>query len=55
MERGLKQTELSLKAGLAKDLVYLWEREYRRPRRTSLERVAEVLGVPVEYLLAARG
>lgn len=50
IERGLKQTELSLAAGLNKDLVYLWEREYRRPRRRSLKRVARVLGVTLEYL-----
>ena len=37
-------------AGLTKDLVYLWEREYRRPRRRSLERVARVLGVTPRYL-----
>jgi len=36
LERGLKQKEPSLAAGLHKDLVYLWEREYRRPRRRSL-------------------
>jgi transcriptional regulator with XRE-family HTH domain len=54
IERGLKQTELSLKAGLNRDLVYLWEREYRRPRQRSLERVAGVLGVEVECLQAGR-
>jgi transcriptional regulator with XRE-family HTH domain len=32
--------------------LYLWERDHRRPRRSSLERVAAVLGVKLEYLQA---
>jgi Helix-turn-helix len=52
IERGLKQTELSLAAGLTWNLVYLWEWEFRRPRKRSLERMAAVLGVSVEYLRA---
>lgn len=50
LERGLKQKELSLAAELNKDLVHLREQEYRQPRRRSLERVAAVLEVTVEYL-----
>jgi transcriptional regulator with XRE-family HTH domain len=46
----LTQKELSLKAGLAKDVVWRWERKLWGARRQSVERVAAVLHVEPEYL-----
>jgi len=50
LERGLKRKEVSLAAEMNKGVVYLWEREYRRPRWRSLERAASVLGVTAPYI-----
>ncbi|HEX7406384.1 MAG TPA: helix-turn-helix transcriptional regulator [Candidatus Binatia bacterium] len=55
LARGLTQKQLAREAGLAQDLVYLREREYRRPRRRSLERVTAALGVSADDLLAGAG
>jgi transcriptional regulator with XRE-family HTH domain len=54
LECGLTQKQLSLKAGLAKDLVWRWERELWGARRRSVERVAAVLQVEPEYLTKGR-
>jgi transcriptional regulator with XRE-family HTH domain len=50
LARGLTQKQLSLQAGLTKDLVWRWERELWGARRRSVERVAAVLQVEPEYL-----
>jgi len=54
LERGLTQKQLSLQAGLAKDLVWRWERELWRARRRSVERVAAALQVVPGYLTKGR-
>jgi transcriptional regulator with XRE-family HTH domain len=49
---GLTQKQLSVRAGLSKDLVWWWERGWHGPRRASVERIGDVLGVPSAYLVA---
>ena len=51
IERGLEQTELSKKAGLAKDLIWRWENGGYGPRKWALSKVAKVLSVSPDYLL----
>jgi len=50
LERGLNQKELSLAAGVSRDLVYRWENGLHGALRRTLGRVAAVLGVSAEYL-----
>jgi transcriptional regulator with XRE-family HTH domain len=44
IEAGMTQKELSLAAGLSKDLVWRWENEKHDGRRWAVERVMAVLG-----------
>jgi DNA-binding XRE family transcriptional regulator len=50
MRAGLTQKQLALRAGLSKDLVYHWEREFHGATPRTLQAAARVLGVSAEYL-----
>lgn len=52
-EKGLRQKELAAKLGVRADHLLRWEKDYNRPRKAMLERIAEALDVPVETLLSA--
>src|SRR4029453_10978721 len=51
LARGLTQKQLSEAAGVSKDLVYRWEREYHGPAARTARRVAAVLGVRARDLV----
>jgi transcriptional regulator with XRE-family HTH domain len=48
-----RQTDLAEKLGIHQTLVARWENDKTRPRRKTLERLAEALEVPVESLLVS--
>lgn len=49
-EKGLSQKELAKQAGLSQTSIYYWERGERNPKLEQLQKIANVLNVPVEYL-----
>ncbi|WP_419155621.1 helix-turn-helix domain-containing protein [Weissella minor] len=48
-ERGLNLKTVATKAGLSENAIYSWRN--KNPRTESLQSVADVLGVSVDYLL----
>ncbi|WP_419153994.1 helix-turn-helix domain-containing protein [Weissella viridescens] len=48
-EKGLSLRELEQKAGLGEKSIYSWKKY--TPRGTNIQKVADVLGVSVDYLL----
>lgn len=46
-----RQSDLAAKLGIHQTLVARWESDKTRPRRKTLEKLAEALEVPVESLL----
>lgn len=48
-----RQSDLAEKLGIHQTLVARWENNKTRPRRKTLERLAEALDVPVQSLLAS--
>lgn len=55
-ERGFALTEVARRAGIGEKSIYAWKPSKRypegiTPRHETLEKVAEVLGVTVDYLL----
>lgn len=52
-KRGLTMREIERRAGLARGHVEKWKRTYK-PNLTSLQKVADVLGVTVNTLLKER-
>lgn len=52
-EKGLRQKELAAKIGVRADHLLRWEKDYNRPRKAMLEKIAEALDVPVKTLLSA--
>lgn len=49
---GLSQAELASRAGLKVDSIQNWEQERTRPRLEFLPRIAQVLGVSLDALIA---
>ena len=52
-KKQFKQSELAEKLGIHQTPVTRWETDKVRPRRKTLEKLAEVLGVPIEELAIA--
>ncbi|MDT0212079.1 helix-turn-helix domain-containing protein [Curtobacterium sp. BRD11] len=52
---GLEQTELARRVEVGQQAVSTWERDAGRPRRSKIERLADVLGLAAEDLLVAGG
>ena len=52
---GLSPFRLSKLAGLSRSAIWLIEDGQREPRETTLERIAPVLGVTVEWLAEGKG
>lgn len=50
-QRGLSQTQLSERTGLTQNAISLWKSRGTIPRADDALRIADVLGVPVEYLI----
>lgn len=48
-----RQSDLAEKLGIHQTLVARWENDKTRPRRKTLERLAEALEIPVQSLLAS--
>ncbi len=48
--KGIGQDELAAKSGINRTSISLLENGYRRPRRNTVEKLAEALGVEVETL-----
>ncbi|NLZ54316.1 MAG: helix-turn-helix domain-containing protein [Thermoanaerobacteraceae bacterium] len=48
---GLNQEELAALVGVSKNTVWNWENGKREPRSTEINKLAEVLGVSVSYLM----
>ena len=51
IDKGLNQNELAELCGVSPSSVSQWESGEKRPRRDNLKKLADVLGVSVEYLL----
>jgi len=51
-QQGLTQTEFALKMEVNQSLVTRWERNIVQPRAKTLEKMAQVLGITVQELLA---
>ena len=51
VEKGLSQAGLAKLLGVSAASVSQWESGEKRPRKDNLERMSEVLGVSVDYLL----
>lgn len=49
-KRGMSVSEVERKAGLSENYLYTWKKS-DNPRKKSIESVAKVLGVSVDYLL----
>lgn len=49
-ERGLTQTELAAKIGVARSSVANWEKGIRFPEINYVQAMATVFGVPIDYL-----
>lgn len=49
-KRGMSVSEVERKAGLSENYLYTWKKS-DNPRKKSIESVANVLGVSVDYLL----
>ncbi|MEE6666447.1 helix-turn-helix transcriptional regulator [Pediococcus acidilactici] len=49
-KRGMSVSEVERKAGLSENYLYTWKKS-DNPRKKSIESVAKVLGVTVDYLL----
>lgn len=52
---GLSQKELATRAGLSKEMVYIYEAGRKRPSPKSLLRLADALGVKVDELTEQEG
>lgn len=52
LQLGIEQDELGAKLGLSKSAIDKWEHGYSTPHIERLPRVAELLGVSVDELLA---
>lgn len=48
---GMTQSELSSKLSIPYQSISQWERDLRNPKRETLQRIADALGVSVDYLL----
>lgn len=48
---GMTQSELSSKLNIPYQSISQWERDLRNPKRETLQRIADALGVSVDYLL----
>jgi transcriptional regulator with XRE-family HTH domain len=53
--RGWTQEQLAAKFGITKQAVYAWEKDKDKPAFEKLPRLAEVLQVPIRWLLAGSG
>ncbi|KAF0348544.1 helix-turn-helix transcriptional regulator [Pediococcus pentosaceus] len=53
-KRGMSVSEVERKAGLSENYLYTWKKS-DNPRKKSIESVAKVLGVSVDYLLGKDG
>ena len=51
MSRGMTQTELADKLGVAISTVGMWERGHREPNLETLEAISDVFNVPLSYFL----
>lgn len=47
---GLTQKELGLRIGTSESMISQYENGHRRPKYSTLERIAEALGIEVDYL-----
>src|ERR1700744_2202089 len=54
-KKGLTQTDLAAQLNAHQSIVNRWERGHVKPRRSTLERLAEVLDVSVEELRDGAG
>lgn len=54
-ELAMSQRDLSEASGVSADVIVKLERDARRPRPSTVRRLAVALGVPAEYLTTGRG
>lgn len=50
-QAGMTQSELANKLNIPYQSISQWERDVRNPKRETLQRIADALGVSVDYLL----
>ncbi len=51
--KGWRQKDLAAQVNVLQSHVARWENDMNRPRRRMLQKLADALAVPIEYLLAA--